>query len=365
MKPILAISILVAAASSLLTAEQNDPRFAQWMENSRTAFANHHLIAYVRLKALEGKSRSEECRYDRYPGKVERIQLANGESYARKQGKKWIRSDDWGESGKPVTKEEGAQLNQWVDWANVPLRNEKPELRDKSQGDIVVRLVDQTTTADGDEEFVFEQGREKQTGVNYPRSTFLKYKNSKPEDAILYKYSGAVHTAGGRVQVNVQFGLMIAVQMEMVTPAPSASDKNNASDAKAAEGTKEKSASLPPPVSDKIYTFQQIQQQKAELKDKIVKIEILYLLGQPSDLLEDGTQRYIVKDTSKSATPYGQVAFTREALEKMGLTKDPHREGPYTIYARVHIFPEEKAAALCVAVGTHVTTENGKATYSW
>ena len=364
MKPILAISMLVAAASSLLAADQDDPRFAQWMENSRTAFTNNHLIAYVRLESLEGKSRSEECRYDRYPGKVERIQLSSGESYARKQGMKWIESDDWGESGKPVTKEEDAQLNKWVDWANVPLRNEKPEVRDKSQGGIVVRLVDQTTTADGDTEFVFEQGREKQTGVNYPRSTFLKYKNSKPEDAILYKYSGAVHTAGGRVQLNIQFGLMIAVQMEMVTPAPSASDKN-ASEAKPAGPTKEQSGSLPPPVSDKIYTFQQIQNQKAELKDKVVKIEILYLLGEPSDLLGNGTQRYIVKDTSKGATPYGQVAFSREGLEKMGLTKDPHREGPYTIYARVHIFPEKKAAAICVAVGTHVAVENGKANYSW
>src|SRR4030095_15555704 len=268
MNPILAISILVAAASSLPAADQDDPRFAQWMENSRAAFANNHMIAYVRLESLEGKPHSDECRYDRYPGKVERIQLHSGESYARKQGKKWIESNDWGESGKPVTKEEDAQLNDWVAWANVPLRNEKPELRDKSQGAIVVRLVDQTTTPDGDEEFVFEQGRENQTGVNYPRSTFLKYKNSKSEDAILYKYSGAVYTAGGRVQLNIQFGLMIAVKMEMVAPAPSASDKN-ASDAKGAEPTNEKSASLPAPVSDKIYTFQQIQNQKAELKDKV------------------------------------------------------------------------------------------------
>ncbi len=331
------------------------------MQNSRAAFANNHMIAYVKLESLEGKPHSDESRYDRYPGKVERIQLPSGVSYARKKGKKWIESDDWGESGKPVTKEEGAQLNDWVAWVDVPFRNEKPEIRDKSQGAVVVRMVDQTTTPDGDEEFVFEQGREKQTGMNYPRSTFLKYKNSKPEDAILYKFSGAVYTAGGRVQLNIQFGLMIAVKVEMVTPTPS----KNTSDTKAAEPTNEKSASQPPPVSDKIYTFQQIQTQKAQLKDKIVKIEIMYLLGEPSDLLGDGTQRYIVKDTSNGATPYGQVAFPRAGLEKMGLANDPHREGPFTIYARVHVFPEKKAAAICVAVGTHVAVENGKATYSW
>jgi hypothetical protein len=122
---------------------------------------------------------------------------------------------------------------------------------------------------------------------------------------------------------------------------------------------KEESASLPPPISDKIYTFQQIEKQKAQLKDKVVKIELASLVAGPGDDLGDGTQRYIVEDTSKSATPFGQMAFSREAVEKMG------RKGPYTIYARVHVFPQKEAAALCIAVGTHVTVENGKATYSW
>jgi hypothetical protein len=338
----------------------DDPRFAQWMENSRAAFAKNHLIAYVTLEPLGEKSGSTECRYDRYPGKVERIQLSNGVSYARKQGKKWIESEDWGESGKPVKKERVAQLDDLVFYVDLPVGTEKPEARDKTQGGIVVRLVDQTTTSDGDEEFVFEQGRENQTGLNYPRYTFLKYKISG--DAILYKFSGPIYTRDGKAELNVQYGLMIAVQMEMVTPTPSASDEN-ASDAQPADATNAKSASLPPPVSDKVYTFQQIQQQKPELKDKIVKIEIMYLLGGPSDLLGNGTQRYIVKDTSNGPVPYGQVAFPREGLEKMGLANDPHREGPFTVYARVHVFAEKKAAAICVAVGTHVTVENGKATY--
>jgi hypothetical protein len=119
LKPILAISILVAAASSLLATD--DPRFAQWMENSRTAFAKNHLIAYVTLEPLGDKSGSTECRYDRYPGKVERIQLSNGASYARKKGKKWIESDDWGESKKPLKKEQVAQLNDWVARSARPL----------------------------------------------------------------------------------------------------------------------------------------------------------------------------------------------------------------------------------------------------
>ena len=133
----------------------------------------------------------------------------------------------------------------------------------------------------------------------------------------------------------------------------------------ATEPAKEESALLPPPVSDKIYTFAQIEKQKAELKNKVIRIEIMQLVAGPADLLANGTHRYIVEDTSKGATPYGQVGFPREGLEKMGLANDPPREGPFIVYARVHVFPEKKAAAICFVVGTHVAVENGKATYSW
>jgi hypothetical protein len=101
------------------------------------------------------------------------------------------------------------------------------------------------------------------------------------------------------------------------------------------------------------------------LKDKVVRIGIAKLLGEPSDLLGNGTLRFICKDTSKGITPYGQVAFPREGLEKMGLAQNPHREGSFAIYGRVHVFPEKEAAAVCLAVGTRVSVENGRATYSW
>ena len=79
---------------------------------------------------------------------------------------------------------------------------------------------------------------------------------------------------------------------------------------------KEESASLPPPISDKIYTFQQIEKQKAQLKDKVVRIEIASLVAGPGDVLEDGTQRYIVEDTSKGVAPFGQVAFPAKLWKK-------------------------------------------------
>ena len=59
------------------------------------------------------------------------------------------------------------------------------------------------------------------------------------------------------------------------------------------------------------------------------------------------------------------LSAANTAEQARELANGPHRKGPFTIYARVHVFPEKEAAAICVAVGTHVTVENGKATYSW
>jgi hypothetical protein len=33
--------------------------------------------------------------------------------------------------------------------------------------------------------------------------------------------------------------------------------------------------------------------------------------------------------------------------------------------SRVHVFAQKDAAAICIAVGTHVAVENGKTAYSW
>jgi hypothetical protein len=95
--------------------------------------------------------------------------------------------------------------------------------------------------------------------------------------------------------------------------------------------------SLPPPVSDKIHTFQQIEQQKFDLNGKIVRIEIGSLLG-------DGK------------SPEGL---------RNGALPDDLKKSPAAFYFRVHLFPDPNAAALCIAVGRQVSVANGKAIYSW
>jgi len=127
--------------------------------------------------------------------------------------------------------------------------------------------------------------------------------------------------------------------------------------------SEEKSASLPAPVSKEKFTFQQIEQQKHELEDKIVLIEIT-LVGDGGDI-GHGMLRYFAEDTSGSAMPYGRVNISREGLQKMRLAENLHHNGPFKIDARVHVFPVKEAAAICVAVRMHVSVENGKAVYSW
>jgi len=121
--------------------------------------------------------------------------------------------------------------------------------------------------------------------------------------------------------------------------------------------------SLPPPVSDRIYTFQQIEQQ-FDLNGKIVRIEIGSLLGDGKSHLPNGALRYIAEDTSKGAMPFGQVAFPPEGLRN-GALPDDLKKSPAAFYFRVHLFPDPNAAALCIAVGRQVSVANGKAIYSW
>jgi hypothetical protein len=220
---------MLLAAVSVSGAEQSDPRFEKFMDRSRKIFETNHMVVDLQLSSYDDKIPPAECHYDRYFGKVERIRLPDGATFARKEGGKWLQSDDWGESGKPVKSARANELNVFAGYAVIPLKS-KGESRDKSQGATVVRLIDQQTDKEGDEELVFETGREHQTNVNYPTYTFLRYKNAEPDDAVLYKFSGPIYSqGGGKVQLDARYGYMIAVKMNVnvVTPAPTSSPQSS------------------------------------------------------------------------------------------------------------------------------------------
>jgi hypothetical protein len=205
--------------------------------------------------------------------------------------------------------------------------------------------------SEGNEEFVFEIGREKEKSGQHPTYIFLKYPNSAENDAVLYKFSGPIDLDKEPSRINIRYGYMVAVNMEVVTPTPSADDSPASSSA----------AALPAPFG-RSFTFAGVEQQKFNLKDRVVRVEIEKVLGEGQDIGND-MRRYIVKDTSKSATPYGQVEFPREGLEKTGLLKEGTK--PVTLFVQVHVI-SAKAAAICPALGTKTSPVGEKqASYEW
>ena len=190
-------------------------------------FASHHLIAYVKLAHIDRKGPPFEFRYDRYPDGHERIQKPDGDALARKKDGKWRVSDDWGETGEAVDPSVAKQTEGMISYVDLPLKD-KGESRDKSQGAVVVRVIDQRTTKEGNEEIVFERGRERQNAnLNYPKYTFFRYKDAQPDDVFLSEFSGPIYdSGGGKVQLDVRYEYMIAVKMDktnvnIITPTPS------------------------------------------------------------------------------------------------------------------------------------------------
>ena len=114
-------------------------------------------------------------------------------------------------------------------YAVIPLKS-KGESRDKSQGATVVRLIDQHTDEEGDEELVFEMGREHQTKCELSNVHLPAKQKRGPDDVVLYKFSGPIYSqGGGRVQLDARYGYLIAVKMNVnvVTPPPASSPQSS------------------------------------------------------------------------------------------------------------------------------------------
>src|SRR5439155_20341079 len=99
MRLVLLLPALLAALS-LSGAEQSEARFEKFMDRSRKIFETNHRVVDLQLSPYDNKIPPAECHYDRYPGKVERIRLPDGGTFARKQGGNWLESEDGGERGK-------------------------------------------------------------------------------------------------------------------------------------------------------------------------------------------------------------------------------------------------------------------------
>jgi len=158
---------LLATSFLLSTSQAQDAKFAaDNLKYSRDFYSKIHFVAIANLDF--GPGGRGEFKYDRYPDAgPERIQTGDGE-FARKDGKTWLRSNDWGETGKPVDAQTSKRLNNWVGLIDARLNGE-PASNDPSEGATVMKFLGKEDQGER-EELVFEESKEKPKAISYPPS---------------------------------------------------------------------------------------------------------------------------------------------------------------------------------------------------
>jgi tetratricopeptide (TPR) repeat protein len=227
-------NIVVVLVGSLVLAlpalRAQDAKFAaDNLKYSRDFYSKVHLVAIANLSL--GSAGTAEFKYDRYPnGGPERIQCGDGE-FARKNGKTWLKSSDWGENGKPVDAQTSKRLNNWVGLIQARL-NDEPVSNDPGEGATVMKFIGKEDQGER-EEFVFEESKEKPKAKSYPRITFGRFKNAEDQQVLLSEFSGPMRLGGHDAKVKISFSHLVAVNIQDVTeksPSPASSPATEESD---------------------------------------------------------------------------------------------------------------------------------------
>jgi len=216
------------------------PEFAaDNLKYSRDFYSKVHLVAIANLSL--GSAGTAEFKYDRYPnGGPERIQRGDDE-FARKNGNTWLKSNDWGETGKPVDAQTSKRLNNWVSLIQARLNGE-PASNDPSEGATVMKFIGKEDQGER-EEFVFEESKEKPKSKSYPHVSFGRYKSDKEGPVLLTEFSGPMRLGGHEAQVKISFSHLVSVNIQDVTeksassassPAPGSSPDTSGESAAAA-----------------------------------------------------------------------------------------------------------------------------------
>jgi tetratricopeptide (TPR) repeat protein len=205
-----------------------DAKFAaDNLKYSRDFYSKVHFVAIAKLDF--GPGGTADFKYDRYPNRgPERIQAGDAE-FTRRDGKTWLRSNDWGETGKPVDARTSKRLNNWVGLIDARLTG-GPASSDPSEGATVMKFLGKEDRGDH-EEFVFEESKEKPKAKSYPHVSFGRYKNAKDQQVLLSEFSGPMRLGAREAKVNVSFSYLVAVQIKDETnaaesPSPSPAAAN-------------------------------------------------------------------------------------------------------------------------------------------
>ncbi|HST29524.1 MAG TPA: tetratricopeptide repeat protein [Chthoniobacterales bacterium] len=105
-KMLIATVVAVSFFKPAAARAQGDKVVADNLAYSREFYSGVHVVAIASFPV--------SFAYDRYPDNgPERIRCDSG-TFARKQGKPWLKSNDWGESGQPASKEMARKFDGWV-----------------------------------------------------------------------------------------------------------------------------------------------------------------------------------------------------------------------------------------------------------
>ncbi|HJT44979.1 MAG TPA: hypothetical protein VJ721_01790 [Chthoniobacterales bacterium] len=188
-----------------------DAKFAaDNLKRSRDFYSKVHFVAIVNIDFPSG---SVDFKYDRYPnGGPERVQSGEGVDFARKNGKAWLKSNDWGETGKPVDAQTAKRLNNWVGLVDSRL-NAQPA---------AIKFLKKESNGDR-EELVYEESTGK-SGSN-AQIAFGRYKNAPADEVLLSHYSGMMHLGQQDAKVDIKFSHLVSVNIvetkeASVSPSP-------------------------------------------------------------------------------------------------------------------------------------------------
>ena len=166
------------------------------LEYSREFYSGVHLVAI----ATEPRSFA----YDRYPDNgPERIRCDDG-PFAREHGKPWLKSDDWGRTGKPVSKEIARRLDGWVKLVENAFNVAPPDVKLAEKREI-----------DGRPGWLFEGRSENPKGMP-TRLRFSKTPWDTNPSVLLHEFWGSFEIKGDKVvpatatnRVNLRFGYLV------------------------------------------------------------------------------------------------------------------------------------------------------------
>ncbi len=211
MKSSRAARTIAATAALLLTllatsSAQEAKLAAENLNYSRDFFSKVHLVSIVEFSFEDGDK--TEFKYDRYPnGGAERLQCEQGE-FARKDGKTWLNSNDWGETGKPADTQTARRMDNWAGLAVSPLAD------DPGEGGTELKFLQKKD--EGDRElFVFEPAKAK--GRSSQRITFGKYKNDETGQPLLSEFSGPMRLGAREAAVKISLSYLVSVKINDVT----------------------------------------------------------------------------------------------------------------------------------------------------